>query len=55
MPGLDRPLVPAVVLALGLFLGGAAAGRGFARARLDESQIVKTVRVVPTIDYLLRG
>ncbi len=39
MPGLDRPLVPAVVVALGIFFGGAAAGHGFARARLDDRYV----------------
>ena len=39
MPGLDRPLVPAIVVALGIFLGGAAAGHGFARARLDDRYV----------------
>ena len=65
MPGLDRPLVPAVVVALGIFLGGAAAGHGQGLFEIlprdqapgisEESQIATTVRVVSTIDYMLRG
>src|ERR1700722_6422852 len=35
----DRPLVPAIVLALGVALGGAAAGNGVARARLGDRYV----------------
>jgi hypothetical protein len=39
MSALDRPFLPALVLALGVALGGAFAGNGFARARLDDRYV----------------
>ena len=35
----DRPLVPAIILALGVALGGAAAGSGVARSRLGDRYV----------------
>ena len=44
MPFIDRPLVPARAVALGLFLGGAAIGGGVARMRTaDRAVTVKGV------------
>jgi len=39
MTAFDRPLVPALVLALGIALGGALAGDGVARARLADRYV----------------
>jgi uncharacterized protein len=39
MPSLDRAIVPAAVIALGLTLGGFAVGNGFARARSADRYV----------------